>query len=269
MDQATYLLVRDLLFVALAALGLGLPLYAVLRRTNPLAQGERQGNVWAAPFGIADLLLALALIGFFALPRSAASEDITTQMLWANALSFVFVVAILLLFLALRGIRLVELFGLERMSPQAIFAVSLAFLVLAWVTMVGAKAAVDTLWLARVWPEPDAEQALVQALERVDDRVFRMSVVLVACLIQPVAEEFLFRGYLYGALKRFTDRYFSAIVVSVVFAAVHMHVPALVPLFILAIVLTIAYEMTGSLWVPVTIHVLFNVGNVILKTVTS
>ena len=52
--------------------------------------------------------------------------------------------------------------------------------------------------------------------------------------------------------------FLAAIVTSMLFALVHGNVPGTLPLFALALMLTIAYELTGCLWVPIAIHALFN-----------
>jgi membrane protease YdiL (CAAX protease family) len=43
-----------------------------------------------------------------------------------------------------------------------------------------------------------------------------------------------------------------------VFAASHMHLPSVAPLFVFALGLGLSYELTGSLLVPITMHALFN-----------
>ena len=72
----------------------------------------------------------------------------------------------------------------------------------------------------------------------------------------------IFRGYIYAVVKRFSDQTFSAIFTSTVFAAVHMHVLHLAPLFALAMCFTLAYEITGCLWIPIAMHAIFNTVNV-------
>jgi len=39
---------------------------------------------------------------------------------------------------------------------------------------------------------------------------------------------------------------------------IHMHIPSLLPLFLLGCVLTFAYELSGSLLVPMAMHAFFN-----------
>ncbi len=81
---------------------------------------------------------------------------------------------------------------------------------------------------------------------------------LAVVILAPVCEEIVFRGYIYGATKRFTDRFFACLFSSLLFAVAHYNINALLPLLFLAILLTVAYELTGSLWAPISIHALFN-----------
>jgi uncharacterized protein len=61
----------------------------------------------------------------------------------------------------------------------------------------------------------------------------------------PVAEELVFRGYLYSAAKRFLGGIPSLVLTGSIFVAVHANIPSLLPLFLLACCLTLAYETTG------------------------
>jgi len=80
----------------------------------------------------------------------------------------------------------------------------------------------------------------------------------VAALVAPVTEEFLFRGYFYGVLRRYVGVVPAMLFTSTLFAAIHMNGPVFLPLFVLAMCLTLAYEATGSLLVPMLMHALFN-----------
>ena len=86
----------------------------------------------------------------------------------------------------------------------------------------------------------------------------RSALITMAVLIAPIAEEFLFRGYLYGVLRRFAGRLPAIIVSSLLFAAVHLHLPSMLGLTILAVLLCLVYERTGSLWANICIHATFN-----------
>jgi membrane protease YdiL (CAAX protease family) len=89
-------------------------------------------------------------------------------------------------------------------------------------------------------------------------------ITVLAIAIAPVFEELLFRGFAYPVLKQRWGACKALVVVSVAFAAIHLHLPSLAPLFALAVGLGLAYELTGSLLAPITMHVLFNAANVLM-----
>jgi len=78
------------------------------------------------------------------------------------------------------------------------------------------------------------------------------------CLIAPIAEELLFRGFLYPVLKKYLGMIGAALVTSAAFAVSHQ--PPLVwgTIFLLALLLTYVYEKTGSLYSAIFIHILHN-----------
>lgn len=92
----------------------------------------------------------------------------------------------------------------------------------------------------------------------------RTALALVAAvLLAPVAEELLFRGLLYRALRRRRGVLGAIVVSSVAFAVVHLDVAAtqplaLVGLTLVGVVMGLAYERTGSLLVPVAAHAAYN-----------
>jgi len=81
---------------------------------------------------------------------------------------------------------------------------------------------------------------------------------LVGGLIGPVVEEIFFRGIVYGFLRRW-GLVLALVGTSVVFVAAHIG-SAVIPLpqIVGGIIFAIAYEMEGTLLVPITIHILGN-----------
>lgn len=85
-----------------------------------------------------------------------------------------------------------------------------------------------------------------------------VAIFLSATILAPLTEEFAFRGYFYGALKRQFGIAGAALLTSALFALIHVNLSSLPALFFLALCLTVAYEWTGSLLVPIAMHALFN-----------
>jgi membrane protease YdiL (CAAX protease family) len=88
-----------------------------------------------------------------------------------------------------------------------------------------------------------------------------------AVLLAPLAEEVLFRGILYPAIKQAGHPRLALWGTALLFAAVHLNVATFVPLTVLALVLTALYEWTNNLLAPIAAHVLFNAFNVVLLVV--
>lgn len=74
----------------------------------------------------------------------------------------------------------------------------------------------------------------------------------------PVAEEGLFRGYLYGRLRPRIGVVPALLMTNLIFAAMHFSPHQMVRQLALGSVLTVLYELTGSLPMTVAAHVLHN-----------
>ena len=83
-------------------------------------------------------------------------------------------------------------------------------------------------------------------------------VILTATLIAPITEELLFRGYFYPVLKRVAGPVPAAIGISLLFGAVHNNAAGFPVLTVLALGITLAYEWSGSILVPMFMHACFN-----------
>lgn len=107
-------------------------------------------------------------------------------------------------------------------------------------------------------PGVTAPQEIVQFLADSPGLQERLLLAFLAIVMAPLAEETIFRGFMFGTMRQFWGRWPAIIISSVVFALIHSHIPALPGLFILAVFLTLVYERTGSLWAPIMLHAIFN-----------
>lgn len=84
----------------------------------------------------------------------------------------------------------------------------------------------------------------------------------------PLVEESMYRVFLQSCLLRAIGRTWPAVfITSALFAGVHWGtVPAhaLAPLFVVGLAFGVAYERTRSPLVPITMHALFNAGNLVV-----
>ena len=81
------------------------------------------------------------------------------------------------------------------------------------------------------------------------------------CVMAPVCEEFLFRGFIFRALGNWRGWFPAAILTGLIFGAVHVgSAPAvdLPPLAFLGFLLCVLYRTTGSLYPCIGVHALNN-----------
>ena len=108
------------------------------------------------------------------------------------------------------------------------------------------------------------EQEAVQTLQMAVTWFNRLVLGAVTIVLAPAAEEMLFRGILYPAIKRAGFPRLALWGTVLIFAAIHLNLVTFVPLAVLALALTWVYERTDNLWAPMTAHALFNGMNFII-----
>ena len=79
--------------------------------------------------------------------------------------------------------------------------------------------------------------------------------LLMGAVIAPLAEEIFFRGFMYGGLRARLGVRWAIIVTALFFAALHFSWEFLIPILILGIFLALLYELTGSLYPGMILHV--------------
>ncbi len=88
---------------------------------------------------------------------------------------------------------------------------------------------------------------------------FELGVAFVALVVvAPFAEELLFRGYLYGKLRRYSNMIVASLVVSVCFGVLHGAWNVGIDVFVLSMVACLLREVTGSIWAGVLLHAVKN-----------
>jgi membrane protease YdiL (CAAX protease family) len=92
------------------------------------------------------------------------------------------------------------------------------------------------------------------------DAALAANAVLV-CVVAPIAEEFFFRGYFFGALRNWRGVWPAAALTGLVFGAIHVGsapVGFLLPLAFFGFVLCIVYDRTRSLFPCMALHCVNN-----------
>ncbi len=208
-------------------------------------------------FGLPEAILAGALIFLLLLNVSASVSNRSVQLNPRNLLeNLVFTLAVVLFivaFLRFRGFDLSSLGGFFKISFLRVLSTGTILLFFAYSLIF-----VSELITQRLFGSGSSKQNIVELFSGSRTIEQRIMIIVFAVAIAPVVEEFLFRFFLYGGLKRYFGRFLGMTVNALFFAAAHTHLPSFVPLFILGSCFTIAYEWSGSILVSMTMHALFN-----------
>jgi membrane protease YdiL (CAAX protease family) len=255
--------------VTLAFLLVGLLFYSGLA---DLAIFEDRGRVRSQAFEPLDLFIAGTLACLFALLvlggwRAANAPAASAAALPTGGVMIVQVLANTTVFLAVmfgiiaglrwRGIDWLEAFGFKQLNPIWIAGHALPLLVCA-LPLIGAALSISQFVLEGGGGGDASRQEIVRFLAESPSDLARLVVTLSAVVLAPLQEEFIFRGYLYGVVRRYAGVPAGILINAALFAGIHLHAPSFAGLFVLAVCLTLAYEWTGSLLVPMAVHGLFN-----------
>ena len=222
-------------------------------------------------FSWVDLVLAFVFV-FLSVSLAATVsmaptvyENIDTQaILWNSVIWWALILGPILLSLRFRGFRLGSVFGIDRMPVGRSLLLGISLLISAYPTVFAVG--VLTSVLLKINPTTDVQEVM-RIFENQTAATQRIPIILLAVAIAPVAEELAFRGYLYGVIKRFFGAVPALVLSGILFALIHLNLPSFFPLLVLGWVFALAYELSGSLLVPMTMHALFNALNLILALV--
>jgi hypothetical protein len=254
----------------LLLLGLTCDVYVLFHfafsQKNPPPDGHLM-KVGPKPWDIPELILtASALLVVFLLSNAfywlvaIVTHHAVTQLVSLVITTEVFLrVGILVVcadFMRRRNLNLSSAFGLRALPPLDAISWGIVF-GLASIPPVQLLIVTSEKLFRAVGFKP-SEQPIAALFATTDSRLLLSLLVVFAVVIAPMFEEVFFRGFAYPTLKQRLGAWPAMLIVSAIFALSHAHLPSLVPLFALAIGLALAYELTGSLFVPIGMHALFN-----------
>ena len=267
MDSISSRIQMDLWWFSWIAFGVAIPLYAFLRQRDPLIRWHEHGNVSTRSFNGFDLGVVLGyflvLQGALMLGTKPASEAITIEAahMLTDILLKVMLASFFIYWFLVRKVNLLETFGLTRLNLQAtlIWGGVVGVLAVPLVMAVGAFAKQQLMhFLGEVTAQP-----VVEAFINSNDPAFKIITIVGVVVVTPIFEELVYRGYLYGVTKKYSDRFFATFFSCLIFTVGHAGVITILPIVTLAVFLVLAYELSGSLWVPILVHMLFNLVNVV------
>jgi membrane protease YdiL (CAAX protease family) len=234
---------------------------AGLRYYLPLARRimvEGAGRVTDSWVGTIDAAVAVVLTAWFVvLGRDALLSEGDRSIEFSDVVTGATVYGSIVLFLCglliYRNLRLTEVFGLGVGKFFRLLGTSLLALGAAYPLLLLVQAMIYGVAGGDMQP-----QEVVRFLQEAESPRDKLAVMVMAVIVAPVAEEVIFRGYLYPVAKRYAGAFVSIMVTSLLFAVLHGHAASVPALFTLAVCLALAYEKSGTLLVPMIMHAVFN-----------
>ena len=117
---------------------------------------------------------------------------------------------------------------------------------------------------------PTERQSLIAMFANADSPWVLAIMIALAIIIAPLTEELVFRAGLFRYLRSRLPRWLALVGSSLLFASLHVNwrnlegLTSLVPLMVLAVMFSLAYERTGKIGTPIVAHALFNLNTVAL-----
>lgn len=173
-----------------------------------------------------------------------------------------FIAGVVMVF-AMSRMDLSRWLGLRWPSWRWVYLIAPSAVVFMWSLFAGLEMVGYLRWMDSLGVE--TVQDTVKLLQESWDPLVLGLMAIAAVIAAPVCEEIVFRGYFYPVLKKFAGAWPAAICSSLVFAAAHGNLSALLPLFMFGCLLVFIYEKTGSIWAPMSVHFCFNSATVLVQ----
>lgn len=222
-----------------------------------------------AVFLIVSIVVVMAVYAaIYGLPEnlSASPQPLPppfTPMLFGSICAQVTTLTFIFGYVKLRGQGKIPAFktlGFRFAKVKAVAkALAVAVVVLILIQLVG-------LLLPKSWSPSDT---FVKALTNATGLQTGLMVVA-ACVLAPLVEETVLRGYLFAALDNRFGFVVAALLSSAVFGIMHFPGASLIlAAFVLGLVLCWVYKKTGSLWTVIGLHAVSNSVAVVLVLIGS
>jgi membrane protease YdiL (CAAX protease family) len=220
------------------------------RPSRPDRPGWKPWTAWVALVaGFGAALVGAAIVGIVGAAAGASFSDPTPAVnIGATIVQDLCLVAAAILFAGMAGRPLPAQFGLRPTPPLK----ALGWMVAAFLTFY----VVTLVWVAIVGGSPD-DKKLPDELGADRSTIALLAVAFLVSVVAPIAEEFFFRGFFYGALRNWRGVLPAAIITGLVFGAIHAGSADwefLLPLGVFGFLLCLVRERTGSLYPCIVLH---------------
>jgi len=202
---------------------------------------------------IISVILLSIIVSFF-IP---IKESITLQML--SFCLFGLLVSILIIWINYKKEKLS--FGLSYKNLRYVIWTPLIYLIT--IILLLFVSLLNQYLLSNFFNVEIKPQDILEKFKELENSIEIIIFVFGSTIIAPIYEELLFRGILFPKLLQKTNLIWAIVLSSLVFAILHFHLSALLPLFVLSIILSFTYLYTSTIWACISLHALFNLISII------
>lgn len=233
-----------------------------LRRNKPYLAGEGKG-VDVSAFTPTDIFCCFLLIAFYFLPHAEYIPQPKPELLEFPSpivlilKQLIFSLPVIALYLRLSKPKLKSILGLNRCPGLKNFIIfgSIALGIHLFFRIDRVEPFLK--WLSELLHADFQLQTTVLMLQK-GTLGLKITMAILAVVVAPITEELIFRGGIYMVLKKYAGMIPSLLFTSIFFAIIHNSVAVMIPLMILALALTWAYERAKTIWAPIAMHMVFN-----------
>lgn len=206
-------------------------------------------------FGAAQALViaAVYVMRSFGVSFSGIDDNVLTSVVSAAVYALTLAIVIGLPWIIRKYRTTKQEIGLSRLLSWMDIALAPAGFILYFL-----GSAIATYAISQFVPSIDLTQVQETGFGHIEHYYEYILAFVTLIILAPVAEEILFRGYLYGKLRKLLPVWATVLITSLLFAFAHGQWNVGIDVFILSIVLCSLREVTGSIWAGMLLHMMKN-----------
>ena len=198
-------------------------------------------------------LIAWLLVSVFHITESGMNNNVIQAVFTAIAYVFAVAVTIFVPWFVVKNKTTREELGIRGLPTWSdLLLAPIGFIVFMFIS---------TILLAlmqKFLPGIDWEQAQDVGFNNLITQSDFMLTFVMLVVVAPVAEEIIFRGWLYGKLRTKIPAIPAILLVSILFGIVHGQWNVGVTVFVMSIIMCTIREITGTIWGGILVHIIKN-----------
>lgn len=184
-----------------------------------------------------------------------AADDVPNKLTWTITMGqlfgYVLILVVVVRLLPRLSARSFTEIGWRRLNARALVAALVGAVAMYAVTFI-------VTGIQFLFTHSRPHESIVALFYSTQDPALIAALAVIATIVAPVVEEFVFRGFLFNAVLRYAPVWAAAAISGLLFGLAHFSPSALAPLACSGIVLAYVYYVSGSLTASMITHAVFN-----------